>query len=128
MATQESQSLYERLGGSEGIPPLVDDIVEAHMENPTIGPRFRPYAETPERLAEIKEHLIHFLAEGSGGPSAYTGRSMPETHRGMNISVEEYMAAVDDIIGAMEDRGLGEETRKDVLAIAYQLKPEIVGK
>ena len=122
----ENQTLYQRLGGQDGIASIVDDIVDAHMENPVVGPRFQPYAEDPERLAEIKDHLRKFLAQGSGGPSAYQGRGMPEAHRGMNVSVAEYMAAVDDIIDALDKNGVGESARKDVLAITYALKDEIV--
>jgi hemoglobin len=122
----DTQTLYERLGGDEGIATLVDDIVGRHMENPTISARFRPYAEDPHRLDELKGHLRDFLAAGSGGPSDYSGRSMPEAHRGMNISVAEYMAAVDDIMAALEGNGVGESARKDVLAISYSLKDEIV--
>lgn len=122
----DTQSLYERLGGAEGIATLVDDIVGRHMENPVISARFRPYAEDPARLENVKGHLRDFLAAGSGGPAQYTGRSMPEAHRGMNISVAEYVAAVDDIMDALEGNGVEESARKDVLAISYGLKGEIV--
>lgn len=122
----ETSTLYERLGGSNGIDAIVDDVVAAHMENPLISARFRPYAEDPDRLNELKDHLRKFLAAGSGGPARYAGRSMPDAHRGMNISVAEYMAAVDDIMAVLERNGVGEEAQKDVLAITYQLKGEIV--
>lgn len=119
-------SLYARLGGTPGIRALVDDIVQAHMENPTIKTRFLPYADDPEQLAVIKGHLCAFLEAGSGGPASYEGRSMPDAHRGMNIGEAEYMAAVDDILGVLDRHGIDEETRKDVLAIAYSLKGEIM--
>lgn len=122
----ETSTLYERLGGPDGIDALVDDIVAAHMENPLISARFRPYAEDPDRLSQLKGHLRDFLVAGSGGPGRYAGRSMPDAHRGMNISVAEYMAAVDDIMAVLERNGVGESARKDVLAITYQLKGEIV--
>ncbi len=122
----ETSTLYERLGGADGIDAIVDDIVAAHMENPLISARFRPYAEDRDRLSQIKEHLRTFLAAGSGGPAHYAGRSMPDAHRGMNISVAEYMAAVDDIMAVLERNGVGESAQKDVLAITYQLKEEIV--
>ncbi|MEX2471121.1 MAG: group 1 truncated hemoglobin [Gemmatimonadota bacterium] len=122
----ETSTLYERLGGPDGIDGLVDDIVAAHMENPLISARFRPYAEDPDRLSQLKGHLRDFLATGSGGPGRYAGRSMPDAHRGMNISVAEYMAAVDDIMAVLDRNGVGESARKDVLAITYQLKGEIV--
>src|SRR5690606_16026500 len=94
----KSTTLFERLGGSAGISAVVEDIVALHMENPAIRARFRPYLERPEKLAATKQHLGAFLESGSGGTARYTGRSMLETHRGMNISEAEYMAALDDIL------------------------------
>lgn len=35
-ADNSTASLYDRLGGAEGISAIVDDVVEAHMVNPTI--------------------------------------------------------------------------------------------
>lgn len=119
-------SLFERLGGSSGITALVDDIVERHMENPVIGARFRPFLETPDKLAVTKRHLCTFLEMGSGGSAQYGGRSMKEAHRGMNVSEAEYMAAIDDILAALTKRGIDDGTQKDVLAIAYSLKGDIL--
>jgi hemoglobin len=119
-------SMYERLGGAPGIGVLVDDIVEAHMANPLIQARFLPYREQPERLAAVKRHLRDFLGMGSGGPEQYDGKGMVGAHRGMNIGAEEYMAAMDDILGVLAKHGVDEQTRKDVLAIAYSLKGEIL--
>jgi hemoglobin len=122
----ENQSLFLRLGGAAGIRALADDIVALHMENPAISARFRPLLETPEKLAIIKGHLCAFLEAGSGGRADYQGRSMRDTHRGMNISEAEYMAAIDDILAGMRKHALDEQTQKDVLAIAYSLKGEIL--
>jgi len=126
MSNANGKTLFERLGGSDGIRDLVDQVVALHMVNPVIGARFRPYAETPERLATAKQHLCHFLEMGSGGPTRYTGRSMPDTHRGMNINAAEYMAAIDDILEGLRRKQADEQTQKDVLAIAYSLKGEIL--
>lgn len=119
-------TLYERLGGAEGIAKIVDDVVEAHLNNPTVKARFLPYLDKPERVTEIKKHLRDFLGAGSGGPETYTGRSMLEAHRGMNISETEYMAVMDDILGVLEKHGIDESARKDVLAITFGLKGEII--
>ena len=120
------KTLYQRLGESQGITALVDDIVEAHMRNPVIKARFLPYKERPDYLAQVKKHLCDFFASGSGGPEQYTGRDMLSAHRGMNISEAEYMAATDDILAALRKRQIDEQTQKDVLAIAYSLKGEIL--
>lgn len=120
------QPLFERLGGSSGIRALVEDIVAFHMENPAIRARFRPYLETPEKLEATKAHLCTFIEAGSGGPAAYDGRDMRETHRGMNVSESEYMAATDDILAALDKHRVDEQSRNEVLAIVYSLKEEIM--
>lgn len=53
-------------------------------------------------------------------------RTMPEAHRGMNISVAEYMAAVDDIMEVLDRNEVPDSAQKDVLAITYELKSHIV--
>lgn len=126
MSDVRSGSLFERLGGSSGISALVDDIVARHMENPTISARFRPYLETPDKLQAVKQHLCAFLEAGSGGSAQYTGRNMRDAHRGMNVNATEYLAAVDDILSALRKHRIDEQTQKDVLAIAYSLKGEIL--
>ena len=119
-------SLFQRLGGSGGIRAIVDDIIARHMENPLIRARFRPYLETPEKIDALKKHVCAFFEAGSGGTAKYTGRSMQAAHRGMNISEAEYMAALDDILASLEHRGIDQQWRNDVLAIAYSLKCEIL--
>ena len=115
----ENRSLFQRLGGSPGIATLVEDIVGMHMENPVIGARFRPYLEMPEKLSAAKKHLCAFLEAGSGGQAHYTGRTMRDAHRGMNISEAEYIAALDDILAVLRKHAIDDQTQKDVLAIAY---------
>lgn len=121
-------SLYQRLGGAEGIAKLVDDTVDAHMRNPAIMARFLPYRERGEELEAAKAHLRNFFGMGSGGPETYSGRSMPDAHRGMNISAAEYIAAVDDILATLDKHGIDADSRREVLAIAYSLKDEIMHK
>lgn len=44
----------------------------------------------------------------------------------MNVSEAEYMAAIDDILAVLKKHAIDEQTEKDVLAIAYSLKSEIL--
>jgi hemoglobin len=123
---QPSPTVFERLGGTTGISNIVDDVIAAHMENPTVRVRFLPLLGDRDRLAVIAKHVCHFLEAGSGGPAAYGGRSMRDTHRGMNINAAEYLAVVDDIMKALRKNNVDEQTQKDVLAICYSLKEEIM--
>lgn len=124
----EAKTLFERLGGTEGITAIVDDVIKAHMNNPAINARFKPYQDQPERFAEIRQHTIDFFSAGSGGPVEYKGRDMTTTHQGMNINAEEYMYVIDDIMGVLEKHNIDKESQKDVLAILWSLKQIIVAK
>ena len=115
-------TLYQRLGGAEGIARLVDDLVAAHLSNPIIKTRF----ENIKDLDHAKQMAREFFSAGSGGPQAYTGKDMLAAHKGMNISEQEYLAVMDDIVGAMNKNGIDEEAKKDVIAILYSLKGKII--
>jgi len=121
-------TLFERLGGTEGISMIVDDAVEAHMNNPAVNSRFLPLKEQPERLAVIKQHTIEFFSAGSGGPPVYNGQDMETAHKGMNISLGEYMHVIDDIFVALDKNGINDESKKEVLYILWSLKGMILSK
>ncbi len=123
-----STTLFDRLGGTDGITKIVDDVVDTHIKNAVVSSRFIPYLETPERLAEIKQHTVNFFSAGSGGNVEYTGRDMTTTHRGMNISKEEYMEVMDDIMLVLNEHNIDEESQKEVLAILWSLKGMIIAQ
>jgi len=115
-------SLYHRLGAADGIGRLVDDIVAAHLANPIVSTRF----ENAKDLDHLKRMACEFFAAGAGGPEPYTGRDLVATHKGMNISEQEYLAVMDDIVGAMAKNGLGDDTKNNVVAILYALKGQVI--
>jgi hemoglobin len=123
-----SNSLFERLGGRNGISNIVDDTVENHMNNTNVNARFLPFKDKPEQLAIIKNHTVDFFQAGSGGPNNYSGKDMVTAHTGMNISPAEYMHVVDDIFMALDKNAIDEGTKKDVLSILWSLKGMIIAK
>ncbi len=124
----EKATLFERLGGTAGISAIVDEVVQTHMENPAISARFIPYNDEPERLAVIKKHTVDFFSAGSGGAVEYKGRSMEETHTGMNISREEYTHVIDDIMLVLGNHGMSDDTKKEVLFILWSLRDMIISR
>jgi hemoglobin len=116
-----AQSLYERLGGGDKIKSIADEIVELHLKNPAIKTRFlKADSENLKRLA------AEFIASGTGGPETYTGRDMRSAHEGMNVSAEEYLAVVDDVMLALDKHGVGAAEKSEMLSVLYSLKGEIV--
>ena len=120
--------LFDRLGGVSGISTIVDQSVEAHLNNPAISARFLPYMEQPERLAIIRQNTIDFFSTGSGGSATYSGKDMPTAHRGMNISLEEFAHVADDILKVLDKNKIDDASKAEVLYILWSLKDSIVAK
>jgi hemoglobin len=117
-----SITLYERLGGADGIARLVDDVMASHLDNPIVKSRF----ENSKDMEHAKRMAREFFCAGTGGPELYTGMDMLTAHTGMNISEQEYLAVMDDIVGAMNIHKLDDGTKNDVIAILYSLKGNII--
>jgi hemoglobin len=114
-------TLYQRLGGENGIQAITADIVDNHLRNEIVRARFAK--SDRNKLIRL---AAEFICMGTGGPQQYTGRDMRATHRGLNISEQEYMAVIDDILAALNKNGVGEREKQEMLAIAYGLKGEIL--
>jgi hemoglobin len=115
-------SLYDRLGQKDGIARIVNDVMANHLTNPVVRTRF----ENIKDLDHARRMAAEFFCAGCGGPDPYTGRDMLVTHRGMNISEQEYMAVMDDILAALGKNGIDQGTQNEVVAILYSLKNQII--
>jgi hemoglobin len=114
-------SLYERLGGTEGITKIASDLVDIHLANPRIAPR---YADSD--VATVKNGAATFFISGTGGPDVYKGKNMLATHKGMNIDGNEFIAVLDDALEALEINNIGQREKEEVLFVLYSMKSEIV--
>ncbi|UUZ66626.1 group 1 truncated hemoglobin [Polaromonas sp. P2-4] len=117
-----SATLYERLGGEERIKQLAADILDNHYRNPLIRSRFEKVSDR----AALERHSVEFLCAGSGGPQTYTGKDLMSAHKGMNVSEQELIAAIDDIVAAMTKNGYDQAEKNEVVAILYSLKGDVV--
>ena len=115
------KSLYERLGGTEGITAIASDLIDIHVANPVIAPR---YASSD--LAKVKHAAATFFVSGTGGPNVYDGKDMLAAHKGMNISNDEFVAFLDDALAALVQNGIGQSEKEEVLSVFFSMKGDIV--
>ncbi len=115
-------SLYERLGGDEGLTRIVKDTIALHHENPDIAHYF---ADVDDDV--LVEHVVAFFAAGTGGPANYQGRDMTTTHASMNMSDADYDSAVADVLKAVEANSVDAESTAEVAAILESLRPGVMG-
>lgn len=121
----EQATLFERLGGREGVTKLSEQVVANHYANPVVATRFQNAKMTQEQLTK---GATEFFCTGLSGVQTYTGKDMVATHKGMNINAEELVAVLDDVLNAMKTLGHGDLEQAEVLKILYDMKPEIVGQ
>ena len=106
-------SLYQRLGGEEGIARLVDDVIAAHLANPLVKTRFEEIRD----MTHTKQLVSEFFTAGLGSPPTYTGKGMLGAHKGASVSEPEFQAAINDIVRVMDKNGMDEGSKNDILAI-----------
>jgi hemoglobin len=97
MSTQNQPSLYERLGGVYSIATVVDDFIDRVMADPRLNAN--PAVDEAHHKvppAGFKYLATEMVCWASGGPQKYTGRSMAESHRHLNITPQEWDAFMDD--------------------------------
>ncbi len=120
--SQSTTTLYERLGHREGITRITADLMKNHLSNPLVKMRFM----ASEDLERVERRAVEFFCAGTGGPEAYTGKDMLATHKGMNISEQEFMAVIDDAMDALEKNDIDLPTRNEVLAVLWSMRRELL--
>ena len=119
----DDTSLFERLGGREGVFELVDKVITNHLCHPIVGRRVQ---RAPMGEEKLREHASEFFCTGLSGEPTYQGRELADAHAGMNISEEEFIAVIDDVVAAMEASGVREREQGEVLRILWGMKPDVV--
>ncbi|TNE96260.1 MAG: group 1 truncated hemoglobin [Gammaproteobacteria bacterium] len=118
-----TDSLFNRLGGADGIARISSDVVDNHAANPVIGVRF-----AGSDLDQLKHAATTFFITATGGPSdAYQGKDMVAAHKNMNISPAEFMAVLDDALDALNKNDIGQREQEEVLFALYGLRSQVVG-
>ena len=116
------RSLYERLGGTSAISAVVDDFVANVAADARINARF---AKTD--IPHLKQMLVDQICQATGGPCTYTGKSMREAHKGMNITEAEFNALVEDLTRSLDKFKVPEREKTELLTALGGMKGDIVG-
>lgn len=126
MMGEPEPSLYKRLGGRDGIATVVDDFVANLVADARVSARFRGLQ--PPAVFKLRSNLSDQICDAAGGPCAYLGRDMKETHKGMNISDGEWNATVENLVKALDKHKVGAKEKSELLGVLGPMKGAIVGQ
>lgn len=120
-------TLYQRLGGVYSIAAVVDDLIERLLVNDVLNAN-PAIAEARQRVpkAGLKYHLTSMVCWATGGPEAYTGRSMKDSHAHLNITENEWQAFLADFKACLDKFKVPEPEQKELFAIVESTKADIV--
>lgn len=134
------KSLFDRLGGEQGVNAIVDDWINRALADPRVnwerkgitrgGFSFRrnrsvEWKATPEAVAQMKKHIAQFISVATGGPSTYEGREMTQVHGGLHITNANFDAAVGDLKASLDKLGVPTEEQKELMAIVESTRPQV---
>ncbi len=127
MATQDSPSLYERLGGVYSIATVVDDFIGRIMIDPRLNANPR-VDEAHHRVppAGFKYLVTEMLSWAAGGPQKYTGRSMKDSHKDLMITAAEWEAFLDDLQQTLDKFAVPQPEQAEIKAIIDSTRADIV--
>ena len=83
-------TLYERLGGREGVRAVVDDFYDRLLADDNLG----PYFEDAD-MAKLRRTQTDFLCQAAGGPETYDAEPVREAHLHVPFTPADIQCAVE---------------------------------
>jgi hemoglobin len=118
------KTLFERLGGYEGISAFANDLLPRLQSDSQLG-RFWQNRGA-DGIEREKQLLIDYLCSNTGGPMYYTGRDMHKSHHGMKISESDWEIFFGHAAATMEALQVPKQECDEVVAFVSSLKEDIV--
>ncbi|MCB1079168.1 MAG: group 1 truncated hemoglobin [Verrucomicrobiae bacterium] len=108
----EESSIYDRIGGEEGIARLVD----CFYERVTSDPELKAYFEHAP-MDKLRKMQREFFATATGGPIVYSGRPLRQVHHPLAISRRDFQRFTEHLIVTLEEfDGISRQDILDVIA------------
>jgi len=120
----QQKSLYERLGGYDGITVFVDDLLPRLQADAELGRFWQNRGD--DGIAREKQLLIDFLCASSGGSMFYTGRDMKTSHKGMKISERDWSRFLEHAVATMQSLQVPQPECDEIAGFVLSLKQDIV--
>ena len=120
-AAQAEETLYEQIGGE----PVLRKTVEEFMIIMEADDRIN-FSFGNTDTAKFKQLLFEQLCNITGGPCAYTGRTMKESHEKLDINNTMFNALAEDVYLAFDRAGVPYRLQNKVMAIFAPMQRDIV--
>ena len=125
-AWSQSQSLYERLGGYDGISAVVEDFAPKLFSDAKVGRFFIGMsADSRQGFMQKNKNLV---CKVTGGPCQIISRPAKTAHAGLGITESDFSVVVQHLVDTLNKFKVPDVEQKELLGIIGTLKPDIVEK
>lgn len=92
----KARSLYAQLGGYDALAAATDDSITSLATDPTLSKFFTGLNDDSKK--RVRQHVIDFLCNATGGPCLYLGRDMKTTHKRLHVTEAEWNASAQHLV------------------------------
>jgi hemoglobin len=118
---QAEPTLYEQIGGEPVLRKTVEEFMIIMEQDDRIN-----FSFGNTDTAKFKQLLFEQLCNITGGPCAYTGRTMKESHEKLDINNTMFNALAEDVYLAFDRAGVPYRLQNKVMAIFAPMQRDIV--
>jgi hemoglobin len=114
-------TLYDRLGGREGIRAVVDEFYGRLLADDDLGPFFED-----TDMESLKEHQTDHLVEAAGGPAEYTGPPVREAHLHVPFTEAHIGRAVDHLSASLDAFDVSGDDKAAVVGAVTRFEADLL--
>ena len=116
-------TLYERLGGREGIRAVVDDFYDRLLADEDLGPFF-----ADADMEKLRRTQTDFLCQAAGGPETYDAEPVREAHLHVPFEPAHIERAVDLLYGSLDAFDVPEADADAVIGAVAAFEEELLAR
>ena len=117
----KAETLYDRLGGSDGIQTVVDEFYDRMLDDE----RMQPFFEDVD-MERQRRHQALFISQVAGGPAEYSGENMRAAHRNLGLTHEDFETVVTHLRASLDACGVDEADAADVIESVRGLEDDVL--
>ncbi|WP_262178016.1 truncated hemoglobin [Haloarcula laminariae] len=114
-------TLYERLGGQDGIRAVVDDFYDRLVADDSLGPFFED-----ADVSKLRRTQTDFLCEAAGGPETYDATPVREAHIDVPFTPEHIERAVELLYRSLDEFDVPDEDADAVVEAVAAFEEELL--